>query len=138
MNHVIAIDGSAPSLRALSALLKLTPSPQRGQIHLVNVQPALLPGRNCLSAEEIATMQQQDGEAELAEAVALLRQQGIAFSSHIVKGSPAEGIVACAQDTGANQIYMGTRGRGAAASLLLGSVATKVVSLSPVPVTLVR
>jgi nucleotide-binding universal stress UspA family protein len=35
-------------------------------------------------------------------------------------------------------IVMGTRGQGAVGNLLLGSVATKVIHLSKVPVTLVK
>ncbi|MCJ9712965.1 universal stress protein, partial [Bordetella hinzii] len=37
-----------------------------------------------------------------------------------------------------DRIVMGTRGLGAVGGLVLGSVAQKVIHLSPVPVTLVK
>ena len=37
-----------------------------------------------------------------------------------------------------NQILMGTRGLGSVSSLLLGSVATKVIHLTDVPLLLVK
>jgi nucleotide-binding universal stress UspA family protein len=35
-------------------------------------------------------------------------------------------------------IYMGTRGMTALSNMMMGSIATKVVHLSPIPVVLVR
>lgn len=53
-------------------------------------------------------------------------------------GDAAEGIVALARELGSRGIAIGSRGLTAAESLLLGSVAYKVVHLSAVPVLVVR
>ena len=71
-------------------------------------------------------------------AVDILDQAGVPHALHWRIGDPATEIAAQACETGCDEIIMGTRGRRALASLLLGSVAAKVVQLAHVPVTLVR
>jgi nucleotide-binding universal stress UspA family protein len=53
-------------------------------------------------------------------------------------GPVAETIDRIARETQADQIVMGTRGLGRVRGLLLGSVATQVVHLADIPVTLVK
>jgi nucleotide-binding universal stress UspA family protein len=48
------------------------------------------------------------------------------------------GIVQTAQSEGADLIVMGSHGRSGLARLMLGSVATKVVAESPIPVLVAR
>lgn len=54
------------------------------------------------------------------------------------QGSPGDEIVRMAKQRGVDQILMGTHGRGSVGSLLLGSVAHRVIHLAPIPVTLVK
>ena len=49
----------------------------------------------------------------------------------------ARTIIDIAQEKGVDAIIVGKRGAGRVAGLLLGSVSQKLVSLSPVPVTVV-
>ena len=60
------------------------------------------------------------------------------FDTHIVPGHPAETIVDVAKKHDCTRVVMGTRGLGTIDGLVLGSVAYKVLHLSPVPVTLVK
>jgi nucleotide-binding universal stress UspA family protein len=53
-------------------------------------------------------------------------------------GDPAREIITVAQTRQADLIVVGSRGHGRLASLLLGSVAQKVVSLAHCPVVVVR
>ena len=56
----------------------------------------------------------------------------------VTLGAPAAAIVSFARDKQADLIVMGTHGRGKIASLLVGSVAEKVVRTAPCPVLVVR
>jgi nucleotide-binding universal stress UspA family protein len=55
-----------------------------------------------------------------------------------LKGSPAEAIVDCAKEVGADFIVMGTHGRTGLARVLMGSVAEAVVRQAPCPVVTVK
>ena len=66
------------------------------------------------------------------------RSAGIACVRYVRIGHPGDEIAACAAEHGCDAIVMGTRGMGTVAGLLLGSVATRVLRVAQVPVTLVR
>lgn len=69
----------------------------------------------------------------------LAESQGVTVETAVLEGrDPAEEIVAAARSSGADQIVMASRGRTGAARVLLGSVAGKVIELSPVPVLVVK
>ena len=60
------------------------------------------------------------------------------FTTEILVGSVPHAIVKRAEDLGCDGIVMGTRGMGAIGDLVMGSVATKVIHLTKLPVTLVK
>ena len=65
--------------------------------------------------------------------------QGVRCETLVVEHpQAAAGIVEAAGSTGANLIVMGSHGRSGLAKLVIGSVATKVLQLSPVPVLIVK
>lgn len=89
---------------------------------------------------------QQDMGAARAQATAAIeriaaaaREEGIAIESVVAEDDqPARGIVGAARDCGADLIVMSSHGRTGVAKLVLGSVATKVLALSPVPVLIIK
>jgi nucleotide-binding universal stress UspA family protein len=73
---------------------------------------------------------------ELSGAVSALTD--VPVRAEVVVGSTAQGIVEAATERGADLIVMGTRGRGAVATLLMGSVAERVVRTADCPVLTVH
>jgi nucleotide-binding universal stress UspA family protein len=57
---------------------------------------------------------------------------------HVRNTRSASGIVEAARQTGCDLIVMGSHGYGAIGRVLLGSVATEVLTLSPVPVLIFK
>lgn len=139
-SQLIAIDGSEPSARAVDyAIADATSRKENPYIYLVNVQPALPSDvTRFIDAETIHDFQRETGDQALASAKAKLTASGLSFSSHILVGEAAPGIVEFAQEKHCSQIIMGAHGFGSVVGLLMGSVTVKVVHLSPVPVLLVK
>lgn len=138
LNIVIAIDGSENALEAVRHGAKLAAANSAIRLHLLNVQPPLPSAASSfVSPDVVRSFHQEEGEKCLKPARALLDRRKIAYECHVAVGNAAEAIVAYAQDQGCEQIVMGTRGLSPLPSLLLGSVATRVLHLAAVPVTLI-
>ena len=110
------------------------------EVHLVNVQErADAPEvKRFMKSDEVRRMQLEHGAAALRTARRLLDRAGVAYEEHVLIGDPAEEISSLAKRGRFDKIIMGTHGRGALTALLMGSVATKVLHRSTVPVTLVK
>jgi nucleotide-binding universal stress UspA family protein len=136
------VDGSECSNRAVDHLLKKLVWFKGGvEIHLLNVQHPIPYGRRVSSVvghDRIAKYHEEEGLAALRAARRKLDAAKVKYAYHIGVGDEAEVICQYAKDKRVDQIFMGTRGLGKISSLVLGSVATKVIHLSPVPVLLVK
>lgn len=141
MKVLIPVDGSAPGNRAVEhviasvAWLKVPP-----QIHLLNVQWKLATGnvKLFISQDTINDYYREQGMAALAGARAMLDGAGLPYDYHIAIGTPAEAIVQAAQEQQVDQIVISAHGQGTLSEVLLGSVASKVAHLAPLPVLLVK
>ena len=74
----------------------------------------------------------------LNSALSKCKAANISFKQVARTGQVAKTIAEVAREEGVNQIVMGTRGLGGIQGLLLGSVATQVIHLAEVPVTLIK
>lgn len=137
---LLAIDGSENSNRAVKHLIHLINTLGAMEVHVVNVQPEVLYIDILLKPrqEVIDTWAQKAGRDASGSACALLDEAGIPYVLEFASGEVAESIVRRAQGRQCDMIVMGTRGMGTVANLVLGSVATKVMHLSNIPVTLVK
>lgn len=137
---LVAVDGSESSDRAVSHLLKKLGWYKEGaEIHLLNVQSALPSDvSRFISAEQLEGFHRDRGAEALASARRILDAAGVAYVTHIGIGEPAHVIAHYAAERKIDQIVMGTRGLGAVAGLVMGSVTTKVLSLTDVPVLLIK
>lgn len=137
---LVAVDGSNASNRAVQyAALQAAVNP-RLRIVLLNVQPRIISGnvRRFASRVQIEAYAQEQAEAAMRPAARILDKAGVRHGRRVATGSVAETILETAADSQCGRIVLGTRGRGAAKSLLLGSVAYGVVHHAEVPVTVVK
>lgn len=110
---------------------------------LINVQPPL-PKRMLLFDGRPSEVQRLEEPAKahgteiLAAAETALDEASIRNKRYVEIGEPAPTIVQFAQTHHCELIAMGTRGLSDMESLVLGSVARKVLHLSHVPVLMVR
>ncbi len=142
MKILVPVDGSEPANRAVEHLIsKLAWYRDGVEVHLLNVQHPIPYGNRVSSVvghDKIAQYHHDEGMAVLKGAMQKLDAAKVKYHYHIGVGDEAEIICKYAGEKGCDQIFMGTRGRGSVAGLLLGSVACKVIHLSPVPVLLVK
>ncbi len=141
MKVLVAVDGSPASTRAVKLAIDQFGG-MGASIVIVNVQnQATL---NLGGGGEIMPLswieQQEDkaaGEA-LQEAVTICQEAGVTYVTRSERGAVAATVNRVAHEEHATQIIMGTRGLGGVRGLLLGSVATQLLHLADVPVTLVK
>lgn len=139
MRVLLAVDGSIHAHRAAEFLIGLARE-RPMELHVLNVQPPV----RYLSIlepdvqERAARLQLEAGREVAAPVCELLERAALRYELHVVCDDPTEAIVRLARERGCGMIVMGTRGMGAIASLVLGSVALKVIHVAEVPVTLVK
>lgn len=135
---LIPVDGSDNSLRVVRHVIdKAALYKDPVEIHLLNVQHPF-PGTIRGVKEQAEQYHRDEGEKALAGVRKLLDDAGLKYTCHISVGDAAEVIARYCHDRKLDQIFMGTRGAGAVANMLIGSVATKVLHLVDVPVLLVK
>lgn len=83
----------------------------------------------------LADMIRENAEIEMKEFLGSCPiPAGVKVTSHLESGEPASTILRVAETAGADLVVVGTHGRTGVRHLLLGSIAEKLVRLSPVPV----
>ena len=136
---LLPVDGSEGSHRAVAHLIDSLSRLQPLEVRLLNVQtPIPLLERWGLTRRDIFRQQQQEGDKALRTARSRLDRAGIQYEYSVAVGPVAETIVRHAKRWQCDSILIGTRGLGLTASLVLGSVAIKVIHLAKIPVTLVN
>ena len=139
---VVPVDGSAAANRAVAEALSLVADKPEAEIILVNAQNLqtldLSDISGVMTIEVDRRLAARQSRIALRKAINLCRKAQVSFVTRAEIGSPAETIDRVAREVGADHIVMGTRGLGRLGNLFLGSVATQVVRLARVPVTLVK
>jgi nucleotide-binding universal stress UspA family protein len=136
---LIAVDGSPPSLRALEFGASLAAKLGVGAVLLHAMPQVVLPvGGGPETLDELQQSFQAEGTQLLESLADKARSLGAAVETELGVGDPALTIYDRAEAPDIQMVVMGSRGQGAMARLLLGSVATKVVHTSSKPVVVVR
>lgn len=120
---VIATDGSAGAGEALETGLSL--ARESGAVATLVYVRSL--------SSELA-----QARAVLSEAAVLAEQAGVEFETEILEGNPAGRVAEIARLRDADLIVVGSRGRGAFAGALLGSVSVELVHRADRPVLVAR
>ncbi|MFO7277444.1 MAG: universal stress protein [Pseudomonadota bacterium] len=134
---LVPVDGSPNSIRALEYAAKRCADSKGAWILALNVQTPM-PASRFVTREMIRDHYARMSEAAFKPVNALKKKLGIDIDCYMRVGEPASTIVDFAKRTRCTEIVMGTRGLGRVSGLVMGSVAMKVVHLSPIPVTLVK
>ena len=137
MKILLAVDGSKTSIDAVKFVIK--------HAHWFRDQPNLevvsahaqisvprFPGMRGIGKAQMQQYYEEEGSKRLAEAKKLLDQAGIRYEARILVGNLAETIAKHASKSGCDLIVVG------APQALIGSVSSKVMHLSEVPVLMVK
>ena len=138
---LVPIDSSDSSSRALQHAIDLARHSGPIELHLVYAhEPPVIYGEVAIYTSEAKAKEAQRLHSEdiLNPAVAKVQAAGVPCKSEILIGNVPKAIVQYAEEKGCDAIVMGTRGMGAVGNLVMGSVATKVIHLTKLPVTLVK
>jgi nucleotide-binding universal stress UspA family protein len=138
---LVPVDSSECAMRALEYAIALAKRDPEIELHLVHAhEPPVLYGEVAVympqdTAEEL---QRTHSEDILKRAGDLAAAAGVKYRTEVLIGHVPKVIASRAEEVCAEAIVMGTRGMGVVANLVMGSVATKVVHLTRLPVTLVK
>lgn len=137
---LLAVDGSSHSLNAARHVAAIIAgSPAEFELRLMHVQYRIPPRPAAAVGRDIVEAYYRSETEEAVKAATRLFNDGN-VSHQLVRriGNPATEIVRYAQCESVDLIVMGSHGRGAAKSLLLGSVAQGVIAGCNAPVLVVR
>ncbi|MGA7326669.1 MAG: universal stress protein [Rhodomicrobium sp.] len=143
MNRIlVATDGSEGADRAVDYAAHRAKA-DGAELVIVNVAGGSLPEKVFKAFthsqqawfEELLSSVSADILAKAAERARSIGVSAIHLESRT--GDVAETLIEIAQEKQANAIVAGKRGAGRVAELLLGSVSQKLVSLAPLPVTII-
>lgn len=138
---LVPVDGSDSALRAVKLAMKQHQEHKDViSLHLLTVQLPILSGNvtRFFSAQALQEYYEAEGNNALLSAKAVLDANNVPYTEKIAVGSIAPTIAEYVTETGCDHIIMGTRGLGSVSGFMLGSVATKVLHLVDVPVTLIK
>ena len=142
---LVAYDGSANSKEALSWAVDLSVISGAPVIAVKVVEPVEMnrayalyeAGYGATLAERFDEMRKLDAQ-QMKDAMDAGKRKGVEVKTEMLRGNVAAAIIDYADKNGADLIVAGTKGHGALAELLMGSVTRNLVSLSHLPVLVVK
>ncbi|WP_027996750.1 universal stress protein [Simplicispira psychrophila] len=140
MNILLAVDGSAYTKKMLAYLA--THDYLQGTAHqytVITVQPALPARARAAVGKEVVNQYYADeADKVMGPVCKYLERHGVTAQRVAKVGSVGETIAKFADAEKFDMLVMGSRGHGALATLVMGSVTMQVLANSTVPVLIVR
>lgn len=139
---LVAVDGSKSATRAARVAASITRILQ-GELtilHVINIPTYVYSSGSASAIDKILKGAQEAGGEIVSDAASLAEKQGITHTRKVIEDalSPASGISEYSEKAGVDLIVVGTRGLGGFKKLLLGSVASAVLSYAHCSVLVVR
>ena len=142
---LVAYDGSPHSREALTWAIDLSLVSGASLVAVKVVEPVEMnrayalyeAGYGTTLSERFEAMHKIDVQ-QMKDAVELGKRKGISVKTEMLSGNVAAAIIDYATNNGIDLIVAGTKGHGALTELLIGSVTRNLVSLSPLPVLVVK
>ena len=136
---MLAYDGSEHSQRALDWALDLN-AQLLYELEIVTVIPPFPSLFADFPTDTYALMEvnRKNGQTMLEQAAAHCQERGQTATTALLEGHIVDTLIEHATEGGFTFLISGTRGAGGFEGLLLGSVAHKLVTYSPIPVLIVK
>jgi nucleotide-binding universal stress UspA family protein len=135
---LVGIDGSSESDAALETAADLGAATDRPLVVVyVRHLPAFIEASSALS-EAMAALDELAERLEVAVKGTLAWRDDVHWSYETREGDPSSELIAAAHEHGASLIVVGHHGHSQAVSLLVGSVATRLVHHAPQSVLVAR
>ncbi|MDQ9168950.1 universal stress protein [Oxalobacteraceae bacterium R-40] len=143
MKFLLAVDGSSYTVKAVEYVIsRLDMFRDKPELHVLHVKLPIPTSEAraaaILGPGTVDNYYRTEAQEALAPAEAILKKKNIPYTASYCIGDIAEQINAYVKEHQIDMIIMGTHGHGALKSLVMGSVATKVLAITSVPVLLVR
>lgn len=147
MKVLLATEGSEFSQAAIEKCCKMFDESENTEIRIISAAEPLFVASEpfAVSAEyarEVDSAALEKAKDAVSQAESSIRDSypdlGVGLTTKVVKGGPAQAIVAEAEEWGADLIIMGSHGYGFWQRALLGSVSNSVVHHAPCSVLVVR
>jgi nucleotide-binding universal stress UspA family protein len=137
---LVAYDGSDNAMRAVRYAAEAAQENRSLQLELLHVLDPVtfkVPAAS-LSPDDLTRLYPDKADRVLQPARRILDDAGIAYRVRCRVGAVAPEIAAQVRESGCAGVIMGTRGLSPIATIMIGSVANRVVQIVDVPVTLVK
>jgi nucleotide-binding universal stress UspA family protein len=135
MKILLTVDGSDHSYEAVRSLKYLSRADELHIVHVLDTHspayPMMMPEAAQELHETVERNMHDDGVRLLDRIVSLLPLDVGPVTKHLIVGSPAEQIVALAEQLKVGLILLGTRGLGPIKERLIGSVSHRVLTFGP-------
>ena len=135
MKILLTVDGSDHSYEAVRSLKYLSRAEALHIVHVLDTHspayPMMMPEAAQELYETVERNMRDDGVRLLDRIVSLLPLDAGPVTKHLIVGSPAEQIVALAEQLKVGLILLGTRGLGPIKERLIGSVSHRVLTFGP-------